>query len=83
MSQCKNCGTVFESGTEPWLKQQEHCARHDVVYQPGTECTSCVAERDDEANRTATELGAKNVEVHSSGGDSPPVSGKKGKRGDW
>ena len=53
-SQCKNCGTEFAVGEEPWLKQQEHCTRHDVVHVFGTECTSCAAERDDSlAKRTA------------------------------
>lgn len=50
-TQCKHCGTVFEAGTEPWLKQQEHCTKHDVVFPSGTECTSCVAEREDAASR--------------------------------
>lgn len=79
-TQCKNCGTVFHAGEEPWLKQQEHCPRHDVVHPPGTECTSCKAEREDAANRPAEEAEADNVEVHSGSGDSTSSGDKKSKR---
>jgi predicted nucleic acid-binding Zn-ribbon protein len=80
-SQCQNCGTVFQHGDEPWLKQREHCTRHDVVFVAGSECTNCVAEREDAANRPAVdESEADNVEVHSGDSDTATSGQQKGRR---
>jgi len=79
-SQCPNCGTVFAHGDEPWLKKREHCARHDVVYVAGSECTSCVAEREDESNRPKDDANVE-VPVRGSSIDNVASVGKKGKRG--
>jgi hypothetical protein len=80
---CPKCGSVFEKEAAPWLQKAMHCAKHDVVSPVGTECSACVAEKADEAERQriAAEGGDNEVPV---GGDSSSAASavvpKKGKR---
>ncbi len=88
-SQCKHCGTEFAVGTEPWLRQQEHCTKHDVVHVSGTECTSCIAERDDslardeqvDAEASQGQSEASDAEISYRGFFSTPASDEEGQRG--